>query len=210
MEIINLMPLSQGEIAGTQYLFIDAIFSAKNFKNPQTFLTKQSLFEKMYTGGYPSVQHIDEEACQAWLRSYVNLLLQKDIKDLAQIKKLTQLPNLLKILAARASGLLNVAELSRESKLTAKTSHRYLALLETIFIINTQPAWITNLFCDLPNRQNRILSIPGLLMYLLGINVQRAATENILMGKISENFVVSELKKQATWYATTVQLYHFL
>jgi len=49
----------------------------------------------------------------------------------------------------------------------------------------------------------------GLLLYLLNINLERAIIDNVLMGKVLENFVVSELKKQATWSKTVTNLYHF-
>jgi len=209
MEIINLMPLSQGEILQHKEQFIDLIFSEQPLKSPANKLTKKELYEKMLVGGYPSVQQVDQETRDAWLRSYLNLLLQKDIKDLAQIEKLTELPNLLKLLAARASGLLNVAELSRDSKLVAKTLHRYLALLETIFIINTQPAWSTNLSVRFVKAPKLYFIDSGLLMYLLDMNIEKAAAENVHMGRVLENFVVSELQKQATWSTQSVNFYHF-
>ena len=138
MEVIDLMPLSQGEIYDEEEHFIDIVFSKKQLRSPKKSITKKALYKRMITGGYPSVQKSDEEDRTAWMRNYLNLILQKDIKDLAQIEKLTELPNLLKILAARASNLLNVADVARDSKIPDKTLHRYIALLETIFIINLQ------------------------------------------------------------------------
>lgn len=209
METISLMPLSQGEIQEHKEHFIDLVFNKQPLKSPATKLSQRELYEKIVAGGYPLVQQVDSEARDAWLRSYLNLILQKDIKDLAQIEKLTELPNLLKLLAARAAGLLNVAELSRDSTIGAKTLHRYLALLEAIFIINTQPTWSTNLSVRFIKTPKLYFIDSGLLMYLLGMNIESALDENIYMGKVLENFVVSELQKQATWSTQTVSLYHF-
>ena len=136
------------------------------------------------------------------------MLLQKDIKDLAQIEKLTELPNLLKILSSRASNLLNVAEVARESKLGAKTVHRYLALLETIFILNIQIPWSTNITQRFIKSPKVYIVDSGLLSYLLDTNLQKALTNSTHTGKIVENFVVGELKKQATWSKTIVNMYH--
>ncbi len=209
MEIIDLMPLSQGEIMGRKEFFIDAVFAGTALSLSQQPLSKEDLYKKILIGGYPSLQSFDEEDCEAWMRSYLNLLLQKDIKDLANIEKLTELPNLLKILASRASGLLNTADISRDSKLVAKTVHRYLALLEAVFIINKQLAWSSNLTLRFVKSPKMYLVDSGLLAYLLDFNVTRALKESVMMGKIVENFVVSELKKQATWSKISVQLYHF-
>lgn len=127
MEIIDLMPLSQGEIYNYDEKFIEIIFSDKQLMSPQKSLSKQELYERIIVGGYPSVQStqdllsndylIVEENRIAWMRNYLNLILQRHIKDLAQIEKLHELPNLLRILAARASNLMNVADISRDSKI---------------------------------------------------------------------------------------------
>lgn len=209
MEIIDLMPLSQGEIEGTVDIFIDTAFNSKSFKQPQETISKKELYQKIIIGGYPSVQGKDEETREAWMRSYINLLLQRDIKDLAQIEKIIELPNLLKILAYRASNLLNVSEVSRECKMVAQTVHRYVALLETIFIITLQQSWHTNFALRYIKSPKIYLVDSGLLSYLLGMNVERSSNELITMGKIVENFVLNELKKQATWSKTRPDIYHF-
>jgi len=86
-----------------------------------------------------SVKPLEENRI-AWMRNYLNLILQRDIKDLSQIEKIAEIPNLLELLAAQASGLMNVANLSKDSKIPVKTLHRYMILLETIFLIYRQPA----------------------------------------------------------------------
>jgi len=209
MEIVDMMPLSQGELLGIQENFIDSIFGDFPLKAPINTLTKEELYQKILKGGYPTVQHLNSEDQLAWVHSYISLLLQRDIKDLANVEKLTEFPNLLKILAARVSGLINIAEFSRETRINAKTLHRYVALLETIFIISLQSPWHTNLAIRFVKSSKLYLLDTGLLVYLLGMNIERALKDPMLMGGILENFVVSELKKQATWNKTRVQLYHF-
>ena len=209
MEIINLMPLSQDEIYSTEEQFIDSIFSNKQLRSPKTSLTKKALYERILVGGYPLVQGTDEEDRSAWMRNYLNLILQRDIKDLAQIEKITELPNLLKILAARASNLLNVSEVARDIKIPVKTVQRYIALLETIFIINLKQSWNNNLTLRITKAPKLYLVDSGLLAYLLNFSIEKLLYDNTSTGKIMENFIMTELQKQATWSKTEVQLYHF-
>jgi predicted AAA+ superfamily ATPase len=208
MEVIDLMPLSQGEIASTREMFIDMVFGTQPLKNPARVLSKETLYKKILVGGYPSVQSLDDEGRDAWLRNYINLLLQRDIKDLAQIEKLTEMPNLLKILASRASGLLNIAEVARECKIEVKTVHRYIALLETIFLIHIQRPWSTNIAQRFIKSPKVYMVDSGLLAYLLDTNLEKALSNSTHMGRIVENFVVGELRKQATWSKKQVELYH--
>jgi len=208
MEVIDLMPLSQGEINGKKESFIDAAFNKYVCKTPNISLSKEELYKKIIAGGYPSVYSLNTEDRDAWMRNYLNLILQRDIRDLAQIEKLTELPNLLKILSSRASNLLNIAEVAREIKLETKTVHRYLALLETIFLINLQLPWSTNITQKFIKSPKMYLVDSGLLAYLLDTNIQRALDNSTHMGKIVENFVVGELKKQATWSTIMPNIYH--
>ena len=67
-------------------------------------------------------------------------LLQRDVRDIANIEGLTALPRLLKLLASRASGLLNLADISRNVSIPHTTLKRYMALLEATFLIRLLPA----------------------------------------------------------------------
>lgn len=209
MEIINMMPLSQGEIYGKEEKFIDHVFNRKELYTPNTALTKKELYTRILKGGYPTVQHLNEEDQNAWIRSYLSLILQRDIRDLSNIEKMTEFPNLLRILAAHVSGLLNVASLSRDSRIPNKTLDRYLSLLETIFLVSLQPSWQANYALRFIKSQKINFVDTGLLSYLLQINLERVINDQVLIGKMLENFVVMELKKQSTWNTTEINMYHF-
>jgi predicted AAA+ superfamily ATPase len=209
MEIIDLMPLSQGEIGNKKEDCIHALFSEQAFKSPSEIVSKHNLYERIVIGGYPSVQNKDLETRQAWMRNYLNLLLARDIKDLANIEKLSEIPNLLKVIAHRASNLLNIAEIARDIKLVGKTVQRYTALLQTIFLIDLLLPWSNNLALRFIKSPKVYLVDTGLLSYLLNVGMERVLKNDSELGKILENFVVGELQKQATWSKTSVDLYHF-
>jgi len=62
-------------------------------------------------------------------------MLQRDIRDLANIADVTAVPRLLSVVAARAGGLLNFADLSRSVALPQTTLKRYFALLEGTLLV---------------------------------------------------------------------------
>ena len=57
-------------------------------------------------------------------------ILQRDIGSLANLADAADVPRLLAVVAARAGGLLNFADLSRTVALPQTTLKRYFALLE--------------------------------------------------------------------------------
>lgn len=210
MEILHLYPLSQGEIAGHKEHFIDYLFAKKYTPELKTVnTTVNSMIAKMIAGGYPEVLARSEPRRKAWFNSYITTILQRDIRDLANIEGLTNLPNLLKLLATRTSSLLNLSDLSRSIQVPHTTLKRYFNLLETTFLCYSLPAWSNNLGLRLVKSPKVYLNDTGLVAALLGINQQRLEEDRMLLGAILENFVVTELQKQRTWSETQPALYHF-
>ena len=210
MEIINLFPLSQGELSSKQETFLEKAFANQMSElKPLKDITKQSLYKKLIQGGYPGIQSFDQEGLQNWFYSYITTILQKDVKDLAQIEGLTQFPNLLQLLATRAGSLLNVAELSRSSGIANSTMHRYLTLLETLFLTILIQPWSKNISKRLVKSPKVYLIDSGILLHLLRVDEKKMFLDNNLFGKIFENFVITELLKQASWSKNSVKIFHY-
>jgi predicted AAA+ superfamily ATPase len=210
MEILTLWPLSQGEIEGRVEGFIDALFAGvlSPLKTPAEPWI--ALLDRLFIGGYPEVlTRSTAERRSAWFNSYITTLLQRDVRDLAQIEGLTSVPRLLELLAARASALLNASELSRSLTMPQTTLKRYLALLETTFLVSPLPAWSSNLGKRLVKAPKMMLSDSGLLTSLSSLQKERVLTDRGLVGPVLENFVVMELCKQIFWSRTRPQLFHF-
>lgn len=154
----------------------------------------------MVRGGYPeATQRKADERRSVWFASCITTILHRDVRDLARLDGLHMLPNLLKLLAARASGLLNLADVGRDAGLPHTTLTRYLALLETVFLVHHLPAWS-------PNPGQRLVKAPklhvvdaGLACHLVGADARRLAGDRTLFGRMLETFVVGELRKQVSW-----------
>jgi hypothetical protein len=134
--------------------------------------------------------------------------LQRDVRELSNIEHLTLLPRLLSMLAARAASLLNHSELSRALGLPFSTLKRYMALLETTFLVRQLPSWSTNLGKRLVKSPKVMLCDTGLMAYLLGVDSGDAVSD-LIVGALAENYVAMELTKHLGWSDTRAALYHF-
>lgn len=208
MEIISLAPLSQGELAGGRERFIDSVFAPDlPAYSPGD---AQNLISLVAAGGYPeAVGRAAGKRRDAWFASYISAILQRDVRDLAHIDGLTEMPRLLALLAARVGGLLNMSELSRSSGIAHTTLKRYLSLLEATFLFQPLPAWSANLGKRLIKSPKIHLVDTGLAAFLAGHTPQRLASDTGHLGHLLESFVVGELRKQATWADMRVGLYHY-
>lgn len=210
IEIITLWPLSQGEIGGQVETFIDAVFSAGFPSGRAVERSGASVWDRLLRGGYPEpLTREDGARRDAWFASYISTILQRDVRDLANIEGLSELPRLLALLASRVRGLLNFADLSRSLSLPQSTLKRYFALLEATFLILTIPAWSSNQGLRLTKSPKLMLADTGLASHLLGMDRARLKVDGNARGALLENFVAMELIKQAGWSAGRVRLYHF-
>ncbi len=209
MEILTLRPLSQGEIEGTIEGFVDGIFAPKFSPPPIAGGDRTDVARRVVTGGYPEAVRRAPARRPAWFGSYVTTVVQRTLGDIAHIERLYEIPRLLNVLAARTGTLLNVADLSRILGMPQTTLKRYLALLQTTFLIHLVPPWSGR-------ARKRLLKSPkiyvvdtGLAAHLVGMNNRGLPESTELWGAFVETFVATELLKQASWSASRPSLLHF-
>ena len=223
MEVHTLWPLSQSEMLvspGRMAVnFVDAVFapepSAARGNGEQgpigiDAVDRDQLIARLLTGGYPEVvARSSDRRRTAWFEAYLHTIIQRDIRDLAQIDGVLQLPQLLRALAHKATGTLNTADLSRTLGLAQTTLRRYLQLLETVFLLTPLPAWT-------PRESHRAQKSPklffndsGLLAHLLGLSTRHLAAAPGLPGALLETFVHGELQKLCGWADTHCELMHY-
>jgi len=210
IELLTLWPFSQGEIYGVKESFVDALFSRQPAwaASVTEDLQRDELLERVLAGGYPlAIARSPGARRKAWFQSYLTTILQRDVRDLASIADLTAMPRLLSVVAARAGGLLNFADLSRTLALPQTTLKRYFALLEATFLVQLLRPWSTNLGQRLIQTPKVYLDDTGLLAHLLGLNMERLKLDGTLAGGVVENFVLMELRKQSAWSETQPEFY---
>ena len=210
IEIHHLWPLSVGEIKNQPCDFISTAFDTVTQNWQQNTLDWPALVEMMIQGGYPEVLARPEVARQQdWFASYIASILQKDIRDLAQIEGLTELPSIFGLLASRAGNLLNLSDIARLARIPNTTLQRYYALLQKVFLVTPLPAWTTHFEGRLVKAPKAFLNDTGILCHVLGYDANTLIQNRTQAGAVLENFVFMELTKQLTWSKTRARLSHY-
>lgn len=211
MEILSLWPLSSAEMAGSAAINrADALFqgdwSALNIPPCE----RDELVARLLAGGFAdAVARTSVSRRDAWFDSYVQAILQRDVRDLAHIEQLTEIPNLLQLLATRSATLLNFAELSRSAGLPQSTLKRYFALLEMLFLVVRLPSWERNSGKRLVKAPKVFLPDTGLLSHFMALTPGALAAKPGLPGAVVETFVLAELLKHVAFSAQRLSLWHY-
>lgn len=210
MEIMNLWPLSQNEIKGTPAAFLDRLLAPGPGFDVAQASSWDDLIASIIAGGYPEPLQRGSEARRArWFESYITSILQKDIRDLANIEGLDRIPAILQHLAVRIGSTINFSDISRLSGVKNTSLQRYTALLEHIFLIVKIPAWAPNAEGAFVKSPKIYLNDTGLLCHLRGDTIRSLAAARGTVGALLENFVVLDILKQLSWSKHLLRPYHF-
>lgn len=194
-----LLPLAQSEIAGAQGCcdWIDQLFAGRV---PHPAAARDDVVGRVLRGGYPeALARATPRRRQAWARQYVDMLLRRDIRDLARLDKIEHLPRLLAMLAQVSGQLCNFSQLGGQIGLDHKTVGKYLAVFEQLFLMQRVPAWSGNRLSRLVKTPKLQFIDSGLLGALLELSDISPIHHRARFGQLLESFVFGELLKHCTW-----------
>lgn len=209
MEVIELWPFSQGEMAGGPDRFIDAAFRHGPALDHTSSLRRRDYLERAVTGGFPEAVRRTPRRRTAFFDSYISTLIERDVLELASIERRGDLLKLLALLAGRMSGLLVQSILASSSGIPRSTLVRYLELLSSVFLIKTIPAWSSGQTTRAIGTPKLAFTDTGVACSLIGQDATRLGEPGGAAGPVLENFVVMELARQLTWSDERGRLYHY-
>lgn len=209
METLTLLPLSQSELHGTSVNWLDSAF-AGSLPKVSVPLVGTDLVEAVLRGGYPeAVLRATPRRRTAWARQYIDAIIQRDVRDVAGIDRLDQLPRFLRALAQVSGQMCNYTQLGGEVGLDHKTAARYVGVFEQMYLLKRVEVWASN-------RLSRVVKTPkvrfidsGLLATLVDLTPAMAEQDRSLFGKVLETFVFGELLKQTTTAEGDYQLLYY-
>lgn len=137
--------------------------------------------------GYPTpaLELADENARALWFDGYVRTYLERDLRSLSAVDNLLDFRRLMRAASHRLGGLVNQAEIARDTTIARPTVQRYLNLLETSFQVVRLPAYAVNRTKRLVKSPKLYWSDPGLAVWL--------GNTSALDGRHLENLVLVDL-----------------
>lgn len=209
METIQMLPLARAEIAGNSPSFLEGLFEGK-LKNQPNAVVGDDLVQLALLGGFPeALSRESERRRQDWARSYLTSILTRDLRDIADVEKLTELPKFVRLLAEHSGQLVNYSQFGASINVSHKTGQRYVGLLEQVFLITTVQPWFTNALKRMVKTPKLHFVDSGLLATIRGLTFDRVKADRGMFGALLESFVFSEVQKLMTASDLRVAAHHF-
>lgn len=198
METIRMLPLAQAEIANRGPTFLERLFEGR-LQSQKESVVGDELIQTVLRGGFPeAIGRESERRRQDWARSYLTSILTRDLRDIAEIEKLTELPKFVRLLAEHSGQLVNYSQLAGGINVNQRTAHRYVGLLEQVFLIATLQPWFTNTLKRIVKTPKLHFLDSGLLAAARGLTFDRIKADRGPFGALLESFVFSEVLKLMT------------
>ncbi|MEV7967365.1 ATP-binding protein [Sphaerisporangium sp. NPDC088356] len=210
--LFTLWPFSQGEIHGAPDGFLDLAFHDPEAlrSGRSSGVQPEDYLAMICAGGYPEAIRMDGTDRADWFDSLVSTVTQRDIADVTGARRSSELPGLLRLLAARTAGEVVVSQVQADSGLARGTVDDYIGFLRMTYLVHELPAWSTSHATRAKRRPKIFLTDTGLACHFLGADPGGLLRpEDRRRGPLTETFVVNELTKQLGWTRSRVKLHHF-
>lgn len=209
METIRLLPLTQAEIEGRTPRFLQDLFDGKLRPHPNA-LVGDDLIRLALRGGFPElINRRTERRRRDWADAYLQSVLTRDLRDIADVERQADLSRFVKLLAEHSGQLVNYSQLGAGIGVTHPTGRRYLGLLEKMYLIETLQPWFIN-------GAKRIVKTPklhfldsGLLASVRNLAFARVQADPVAFGPLLESFVYAEILKLMATSDQWLTPYHF-
>lgn len=197
VEYLSLWPFSQGELRSAQESFIDGLFDGRFPKLSGMPVGCSTVAAMLVTGGYPELQDRGARGRTRFFSSYVASIIGRDLDDIANVRNVENVQQLLFVIAARSGGLTSFHGIGGDLGLDANTVRGHTKILEDLFLVRQLKPWHVNLGSRQIKSSKLYIVDSGFLAYLIGANERRVVDDGAVAGTMLESFVAMELLRQA-------------
>lgn len=186
--ILKLLPLSIAELTSAN--------------------VKQDRDEWLTRGCLPRLYRDDLPANDLY-RNYYETYVERDVRQLIELRNLQAFELFMKLLAGRVGQVLNLHALAGEVGVSSPTLREWLSVLEASFVVFRLPPYYDNFGKRFIKSPKIYFTEPGLAAYLLEIRTPEQMSRDPLLGSLFENLVVTEALKARWNCGLDADLYYF-
>jgi predicted AAA+ superfamily ATPase len=159
-------------------------------------------------GGFAEVLARPRDA-PLWFQSYIQTYIERDVRNMSQIRDLATFRRFLALIASRSGQLLNKTDLAAPLGMSVPGLSEWIGILEATGQIVLVRPYFENFGKRLVKTPKLYMTDSGLACHLLGIETERELARSTFLGPIFEGFVASEIIKQQINLGRRRELYFF-
>lgn len=187
--ILNLLTLSISELSLNSIYF-------------------ESFEEYCFNGSLPRIYDQSIRPSTAY-SNYYQTYVERDVRQLINLKDLSLFEKLLKLLAGRVGQIVNYDSLANNIGVNTKTVKGWISILEASFVVFKLAPYFNNFGKRTIKSPKYYFTDVGLLCFILGIKKPEQVSRDPLVGNIFENLAVLECLKSRYNRGHMPDLYYY-
>lgn len=189
---IRLRPFTYGEYIEKESKFLTRLKNQDFINN--TGYDKRKIIEIAFKGGYPEpLMQLKENESKDWYKDYTDLIIDNDLKYVANIKRQSKLRLLFNTICAYSSKYITKSDLATELAVSRQTVDEYLNILERVYLIDGVQAWYSRDYEVLHDKTKYYLADTGLMCSILNWEKDKIYKDPDKSGKLVETFVYNQI-----------------
>ncbi len=205
---IRLRPLTLGELLRKKPRFLQDAFD-KNFITSSFSNDREELLSMALHGGFPEALKLEGRERKEWHRDYINTLLERDLKEITNIRHHNAMRELLSILAAWSSKFMDISSIGSGLSIRRPTLESYINALEALFLVERVYPWTKTDYDRVGKRSKMFLTDCGLMSSLLSWKLDDILLNPDRINKLTETFVFNELAAHVDCSGGAYEIYHY-
>jgi len=149
---------------------------------------------QLFAGSYPRIYDKQMNPTQV-MGDYFETYVQRDIRQLVQLKNVALFETFVRLCAGRVGQLLNLSSLAADAGVSHTTAREWINLLEASYILFQLRPWHANISKRLIKAPKLYFYDTGLVSYLLGMESRKHMHSHPLRGALFENMIIVETLK---------------
>lgn len=142
-------------------------------------------------------------------RAYFKTYLERDVRQLIQLRDLVAFDNFMRLLAGHVGQLINYSQFATPIGVSHHTIREWMSVLEASFLIYRLPPYFENFNKRVTKSPRLYFTDVGLACYLLGIETTDQLLRDPSYGRLYENLVITECLKQRYNAGAEPEMYFF-
>ena len=167
------------------------------------------IINHILAGGYPEILELKGFSKDLWFKSYIATYIERDARDLADIRDIDSFIKFVNILATRSRTILNKSSLSNDIGIKDITCENYLSIINRIYQATLLRPYFINIGKTFVKSPKVFFNDTGVLCSLLRINSKEQLINSPYSGQIYETYVFCELQKHLSYLQKSSQIFHY-
>lgn len=207
---IRLRPLSLGEIHGKLPDFIENAFNGefKTCQSGQSY-SKDDYLRLAFIGFYPEANTLPVKQASKWHRDYIEALIERDLKDIINIRRKDGMYKLLQVLASWSTKEINIQAIGASLSIERPTIESYINALEVLYLIDRVKAWANTDYEGIRKKDKLLMGDTGLMASTLRWTFDQVQLDGDRNGKLVETFVYQQLISIIEAQEREYDIYHY-